>query len=126
MRSIAETTFAKNAINKRLENTARMNNFIGNVKEQLKIQSKINQIQSKQPLSGSHQLSMIAKKYYLPSEIQFEKDVVVINYKNSIKQLIYRDNGFILHRSKYNLFDMTGHLYENPPKVLKYIIENRI
>lgn len=32
MRSIAETSFGKTVINKKLENTARMNNLIGNVK----------------------------------------------------------------------------------------------
>lgn len=47
-----------------------MNTFLGTVKEQLKIQSKA-PVQSKQAPSGSQQLSMVAKKFYLPSEIQF-------------------------------------------------------
>lgn len=85
------------------------------------------QILQKQPLStGSQQLGMLVKKYYLPLEIQFEKDVVVVNYKDSIKQIIYHGNGYILHRRKMPMYEMNGDLYTNPPKVLKYIVENRI
>ena len=58
-------------INKRLEGTARMNNFLGNVKEQLKLQSKTQAQTTKQALTGSQQLAMVAKKYYLPSEVNF-------------------------------------------------------
>jgi hypothetical protein len=47
---------------------------------------------------------MLAKKYYLPQDIQFEKDVVVVNYKDSIKQVIYHGNGYILHRRKIPLY----------------------
>jgi hypothetical protein len=70
LRSIAETTLGMSAISKRLEGTTRVNNFIGNVKEQLKMQAK--GIMPPRPApSGAHQLAMLAKKYFLPYEIQF-------------------------------------------------------
>jgi hypothetical protein len=61
-------------------------------------------LQKQPPSSGSQQLGMLAKKYYLPQDIQFEKDVVVVNYKDSIKQVIYHGNGYILHRRKIPLY----------------------
>lgn len=83
-------------------------------------------LQKQPPSSGTQQLAMLAKKYYLPQEIQFEKDVVVVNYKDSIKQVIYHGSGYILHRRKIPLVEMNGDLYTNPPKVVKYIIDNRV
>ena len=80
----------------------------------------------KQAPSGGQQLTMISKKYYLPCEIQFEKDVVVITYKDSIKQLIYHGCGYIMHRNRCQLYDMSGKMLTNVPRLLKYIVENRV
>ncbi len=124
MRSIAETSFGMTAINKRLENTSRTNNFMGNFKEQLKIQAKMQQTNKQTPVN--QQLAIVAKKFYLPSEVQLEKDVIIITYRDSIKQLIYRGSGYIIHRSKAQLYEMSGQPFSNPPKLLKYIIDNRI
>lgn len=124
MRSIAETSFGMTAINKRLESTSRTNNFMGNFKEQLKIQAKMQQTNKQTP--ANQQLTILAKKFYLPSEVQLEKDVIIITYRDSIKQLIYRGSGYIMHRSKAQLYEMSGQPFANPPKLLKYIIDNRI
>ncbi len=70
LRSIADTALGMNAINKRLENTTRMNHLLGNVKEQLKLQAK-GQLPPKIPISGGQQLTVLIKKYYLPYDIQF-------------------------------------------------------
>jgi hypothetical protein len=70
MRSVAESSFGMGLINKRLEGTNRMNTFLGSVKDQLKMQSKA-QVQPKQAPSGTQQLAIVAKKFYLPAEIQF-------------------------------------------------------
>lgn len=102
-----------------------MNHLLGNVKEQLKLQAK-GQLMPKHPTSGGQLLASLAKKYYLPSEVQFEKDVVVVTYKQSVKQLLYRGNGYLLHRHKHTLYDMSGQLFTNPPKLLKYIVDNRV
>ena len=126
MRSIAETTLGINAINKRLQGTARTNNFICNVKEQLKMNTKVQILQKQPQSSGTQQLSMLAKKYYLPQQIHFQKDVIVISYKSSIMQLIYHGNGYILHRKKNAIYQMNGSPFLNPPKLVKFIIENRI
>ncbi len=48
------------------------------------------------------------KKYYLPLFIQQEKDIVIIHYKISIKQIIYSNVGYIMHRNAQSLFKMTG------------------
>lgn len=49
--------------------------------------------------------------------MQMEKDVIIIHYKNSIKQLFYSGNAYILHRDRQPLYDMSGHVFPNPPKV---------
>ena len=50
----------------------------------------------------------------------------MISYKDSIKQLIYHGQGIMLHRNKGEMFEMSGKMYRNPPKVLRYIVENRV
>lgn len=117
LRSVAETSFSNNFINKRLEGSTRVNNFIGNVKEQMKIHNKLAPNPQKTNSNISQQLGIIAKKHYLPYEMQMEKDVIIIHYKNSIKQLFYSGNAYILHRDRQPLYDMSGHVFNNPPKV---------
>lgn len=117
LRSVAETSFSNNFINKRLEGSTRVNNFIGNVKEQMKIHNKLAPPSQKSNGNISQQLGIIAKKHYLPYEMQVEKDVIIVHYKDSIKQLFYSGNAFILHRERHPLYDMIGHVFSNPPKV---------
>ena len=117
LRSVAETSFSNNFINKRLEGSTRVNNFIGNVKEQMKIHNKLAPNSQKTSSNISQQLGIIAKKHYLPYEMQMEKDVIIIHYKDSIKQLFYGGNAYILHRDRQPLYDMSGHVFNNPPKV---------
>jgi hypothetical protein len=67
LRSVAETNFGSSQlITKRLEGSnQRVNNFLGNVKEQMKMHGKL--IPPPQKSSGNiSQLSLIAKKHYLP------------------------------------------------------------
>lgn len=131
MRSIAETTMSMNLINKRLEQNSRVNNFMGSFgpaisfKDQLKLQAKppVTQIKS---VSINQQLINLSRKHYLPYEIQFEKEVVIIHYKDSIKQIIYNGIGYIIHRNKSSLFQMNGQPFFSPPKLLKYLIDNKI
>ena len=66
LRSVAETSFSNNFINKRLEGSTRVNNFIGNVKEQMKIHNKLAPPSQKPGGNISQQLGIIAKKHYLP------------------------------------------------------------
>jgi hypothetical protein len=49
-----------------------------------------------------------------------------VHYKDSIKQIIYHGSSFILHRSRNMLYQMNGQLYLNPPKLLRYLIDNKI
>jgi hypothetical protein len=93
-----------------------VNNFLGNVKEQLKMQGKLGPPQSRPVGNLSQQLAAIAKKHYLPYEVQAEKDVVIVHYKDSIKQILYGGHSYLLHRD-LQLYDMTGTLFPNPPKV---------
>lgn len=121
LRSVAETSFGpSNLINKRLEGGSqqRVNNFLGSVKEQMKMQNKLGPPQSRPTGNVSQQLSLLAKKHYLPYEVQVEKDMVIVHYKDSIKQILYAGNAYILHRDTKQLYDMTGTLFTNPPKVL--------
>lgn len=68
------------------------------------------------------------KKYYLPIFIQQEKDIIIIHYKISIKQIIYSNVGYIMHRNAQSLFKMSGESVSlsQLPKVFKYVIENKI
>lgn len=81
----------------------------------------------------SQQLAIVAKKHYLPYQVQAEKDVAIIHYKDSIKQIIYAGSAYMLHRNTATLYDMTGTPFANPPKVtlsfkqmLRYILENKV
>lgn len=47
---------------------------------------------------------------------------MVVHYKDSVKQIIYHGASYVLHRDKYCLYQMNGLLYNNPPKLLKYIV----
>ena len=51
---------------------------------------------------------------------------MVVGYRDSIKQVIYHSSGYIIHRTKNDLYEMSGQLYRNPPKLLKYIVDNRV
>jgi hypothetical protein len=54
------------------------------------------------------QLLLLTKKYYLPYLVQVEKDTTIIHYQPSIKQIIYNQNSYILHRQKQPLYQMNG------------------
>lgn len=83
----------------------------------MKIHNKLAPPSQKSSGNISQQLGIIAKKHYLPYEMQIEKDVIIMHYKDSIKQLFYSGNAYILHRERLPLYDMTGHIFSNPPKV---------
>lgn len=55
-------------------------------------------------VSSASQLLLLSKKYYLPYEIQVEKDIVVIHYKPSVKQIIHNGQSIIMHRNPNYLF----------------------
>lgn len=59
---------------------------------------------------AQQQLSIYARKYYLPLLIQLEKDVLIIHYKPSCKHIIYANTGYIMHRNTKNLYKMNGDL----------------
>ncbi len=52
--------------------------------------------------------------------------MIVIHYKESVKQVLFHGAGYLLHRCTSPLYDMMGNIYESSPKVLKYIVNNRI
>jgi hypothetical protein len=57
---------------------------------------------------AQQQLYTYSRKYYLPLSIQLEKDVVIIHYKPTCKQIIYSNNSYIMHRTTQNLYKMNG------------------
>ena len=91
---------------------------MGSVKEQMKMQSRLGPPQQRTASNVSQQLSIIAKKHYLPYEVQAEKDVTIVHYKDSIKQVIYAGSAYLLHRDTQPLYDMTGAIFSAPPKVI--------
>ncbi len=61
--------------------------------------------------SSSHsqqQLFNYCRKYFLPLTIQQEKDFTIIHYRATLKQVIYLNTGYILHRGMNNIYKMTG------------------
>jgi hypothetical protein len=60
--------------------------------------------------------------------IQQEKDVLLIEYRQTIKQIIYCNNGYIMHREVANLYKMSGELImlNDLPKMFRYILENKV
>lgn len=61
-----------------------------------------------QPLPQAHQLYNYKKKYYIPLSIQQEKDIIIIHYKVSVKQIIYSNVGYVMHRNAQSLYKMNG------------------
>lgn len=49
-----------------------------------------------------------SSRYFLPQKIQQEKDMVIIHYKTSVKQVICSGTSFIVHRAPLNMFSLTG------------------
>jgi len=70
LRSIADTTLNMSIVNRKLDKNPRINNFLGSVKEQLKISVQPAHQQTKVQVNSQQQLQMIARKYYLPYELQ--------------------------------------------------------
>lgn len=77
-----------------------------------------------QPLPQAHQLHNFQKKIYIPLSIQQEKDIIIIHYKVSIKQILYSNVGYVMHRNSQTLYKMNGEAVNMSelPKVFKYVI----
>ena len=41
-------------------------------------------------------------------KIQNEKDVIIIHYKPSIKQIIYQNCAYIIHRNPQQIYNLNG------------------
>jgi hypothetical protein len=82
----------------------------------------------KAPSQVQQQLFNYSRKFYLPMSIQQEKDVIIIHFKPSVKQIIYANTAYIMHRTPYGLYKMTGEQVNisDMPKVFKYVIENKV
>lgn len=82
----------------------------------------------KAPSQSQQLLFNYSRKYYLPLSIQQEKDFVIVHFKPSVKQIIYANTGYIIHRSAHNLYRMSGEpvVISDLPKVFKYVIENKV
>lgn len=80
------------------------------------------------PSQAQQQLFNYSRKYYLPLWIQQEKDFMIVHYKPWMKQILYMNSGYILHRSPHCLYKMTGEPVpiSDLPKVFKYVIENKV
>jgi hypothetical protein len=57
---------------------------------------------------SQQQLFNYCRKYFLPLTIQQEKDFTIIHYRPTLKQVIYLNTGYILHRGINNMYKMTG------------------
>jgi hypothetical protein len=67
LRSVAEGSFSSSLIGKRLEGSQqRVNNFLGSVKEQMKMQGRMGPPPSRPAGNVSQQLAVVAKKHFLP------------------------------------------------------------
>ena len=67
-------------------------------------------------------------KYWLPHQVQQEKDIFIIHYLPSVKQIIHGDTILIMHRHPTNLFRMNTEkfAFESLSKVYRYILQNKI
>jgi hypothetical protein len=91
-------------------------------KNELKVSKQGPVIIDKVAAHSMKQLAMLMKRYYLPYRVQFEREVLVVHYKDSIKQIIYRGASYLMHRDKSVLYQMNGQPFANPPKLLKYLV----
>lgn len=78
--------------------------------------------------SFSKQLAHSCKRFYLPIKVQREKDIIIVHYKSSLKQIIYQNSSYLIHRQIHNIYDMKGDevAIQSISKLLKYIIENKV
>ena len=82
----------------------------------------------KAPSQVQQQLFNYSRKFYLPQSIQQEKDFIIVHLKPSVKQIIYANTGYIMHRTPHSLYKMNGEpvVTGDLPKVFKYVIENKV
>lgn len=68
------------------------------------------------------------KKYHLPSKIQQEKDILILHFVASFKQIIYNEGAYFFFKSLDSVFDLKGKKIEvsKLPKLIKYIIEHKL
>ena len=61
-------------------------------------------------------------------KIQQEKDITIVHLKPSVKQVIFEEQSFIMHRNPNNLYQLTGQPLDpnNLHKVVRYVIENKV
>lgn len=59
---------------------------------------------------SQQQLFAYSRKFYLPLSIQQEKDVVIVHYRPTIKQVIYCNTAYVMYRSVQNIYKMSGEL----------------
>lgn len=77
---------------------------------------------------AQQQLYAYSRKYYLPLSIQQEKDVLIVHYRSTIKQVIYCNAAYVMYRSAQNIYKMSGELAAQAdlPKMFRYILENKV
>lgn len=77
---------------------------------------------------SQQQLFAYSRKFYLPLSIQQEKDVVIVHYRPTIKQVIYCNTAYVMYRSVQNIYKMSGELVAQAdlPKMFRYILENKV
>ena len=125
IRSLADTSLNMGIVQRKLESQPRVNNFLGNVKEQLRVGGK-GAMGGRVAAGGQQQLGQIARKFYLPYCVQCEKDVLLVHYKDSVKQVLWGGRTLLVHRTRQPLYDMTGQPFLSIPKVIQYILQRNL
>ena len=69
IRTLADTSFNMSIVQKKLESQPRVNNFLGSVKEQLRVGGR-GAMGNRGAASGQQLLSQISRKFYLPYTVQ--------------------------------------------------------
>lgn len=79
-------------------------------------------------MTDGNLLQKYIKKYHLPSKLQQEKDILIIHFIPSFKQIIYNEGTYLFFKHLDTVFDLKGKKMEigKLPKVIKYIIEHKL
>lgn len=79
---------------------------------------------SKSSSSAQSTLNTYCKRHYFPYLIQQEKDVTIIHYKISLKQIVYGNICLVMHNNAGNLFKISGESFDSGdlPKILRFIL----
>lgn len=80
-------------------------------------------ISNSKPASYLHN---ICKRYLIPYQVQQQKDILIIHYKPTLKQIIHGSSSYLCYRQKDIIYDMLGREIHEVSRLIKYIAQNKI